>query len=144
MNSRLDTLQAAILLVKLKYLDKWTERRRLNATIYRELMSGADAIMPKEHNGRHVYNQFTVRSANRDEMKQALAAAGVGTEVYYPIPLHLQECFRELGYGAGDFPESERAAKEVLSLPIEEGLPGAEIAVIAGTVRSVMPGVPVC
>jgi dTDP-4-amino-4,6-dideoxygalactose transaminase len=143
MNSRLDTLQAAILLVKLKYLDKWTERRRLNATIYRELMSGADAVMPKEHNGRHVYNQFTIRSANRDEMKQALAAAGVGTEVYYPIPLHLQECFRALGYRAGDFPESERAAKEVLSLPVEEGLPGAEIAVIAGTVRSVMPGVPV-
>lgn len=135
MNSRLDTLQAAILLVKLGHLDEWTERRRANATAYRELLA-ADVVLPEDKSSRHIYNQFTIRVKNRDEVKKLLAAAGIGSEIYYPLPLHLQECFKGLGYKAGDFPESERAANEVLSLPIEEGLSSAEIAVIAESVTA--------
>jgi len=136
MNSRLDTLQAAILLVKLGHLDEWTERRRANATAYRELLAAADVVLPEDKSSRHIYNQFTIRVKNRDEVKKLLAAAGIGSEIYYPLPLHLQECFKGLGYKAGDFPESERAANEVLSLPIEEGLSSAEIAVIAESVTA--------
>jgi dTDP-4-amino-4,6-dideoxygalactose transaminase len=130
-NSRLDTIQAAILLVKLRHLDEWTERRRANAAVYRKRLAGADVVLPADVTDRHIYNQFTVRVQNRDEVKQRLAAAGVGSEIYYPVPLHLQKCFQNLGYKAGDFPESERAAREVLSLPIEEGLGAEEIASVA-------------
>lgn len=134
-NSRLDTMQAAILLVKLRYLDGWTERRRGHAGLYRQLLGDADVILPQEFGGRHIYNQFTVRVADRDGVKLRLAAAGVGSEVYYPAPLHLQECFAGLGYRAGDFPVSERACREVLSLPIEDGLSGADVREVAGAVR---------
>lgn len=138
MNSRLDTIQAAILLVKFGHLDGWTERRRANAAVYRERLAGANVVLPVEVTDRHVYNQFTVRVKDRDEVKKRLAAAGIGSEIYYPVPLHLQECFRNLGYKPGDFPESERAAQEVLSLPIEEGLGAAEIASVAEQIISVL------
>jgi dTDP-4-amino-4,6-dideoxygalactose transaminase len=130
-NSRLDTMQAAILLVKLGYLDQWTEQRRANAMAYRERLAAAEVVLPADLSARHIYNQFTIRVKNRDEVKQRLAAAGIGSGIYYPIPLHLQECFKGLGYQAGDFPESERAAREVLSIPIEEGLTAAEISAVA-------------
>jgi dTDP-4-amino-4,6-dideoxygalactose transaminase len=121
-NSRLDALQAAVLNVKLKYLEEWTEARRRNAARYDALFAEAgleEVVTPTARPGqRHVYHQYTVRAARRGELKAHLAGRGVGTEIYYPVPLHLQECFADLGYRAGDLPESERAAREVLSLPV--------------------------
>ncbi len=135
-NSRLDTLQAAVLLVKLRHLGDWTASRRDHAALYRALLSRPEfrAIsLPVERNGMwHVYNQFTVRVADRDAVRTRLAELGVGSAVYYPLPLHLQPCFTELGYREGDFPESERAAREVLSLPVEQGLSNADIQSVAG------------
>jgi dTDP-4-amino-4,6-dideoxygalactose transaminase len=130
-NSRLDTMQAAILLVKLGELDEWTERRRANASAYRKHLAAAQVVQPAQSTDRHIYNQFTIRVKDRDAVKKRLAAAGVGSEIYYPVALHLQDCFKSLGYKRGDFPESERAANEVLSLPIEEGLPAVDLAVVA-------------
>ena len=122
-NSRLDALQAAVLLVKLKYLDQWTEGRRRNAVRYEQLFAKAKLLervtLPATEPGnRHVFNQFTIRAQKRDELRTYLKEKGVGTEVYYPLPLHLQNCYRDLGYTKGAFPVCERAAEEVLSLPI--------------------------
>ena len=122
-NSRLDALQAAILHVKLKYLDQWTEGRRRNAERYRRLFADAQlldrVLLPVTRPGNfHVYNQYTVRVRQRDELRNYLKEKGVGTEVYYPLPMHLQNCYHNLGYHKGSFPVSERAAEEVLSLPI--------------------------
>jgi dTDP-4-amino-4,6-dideoxygalactose transaminase len=122
-NSRLDALQAAVLQVKLKYLDQWTEGRRRNAERYRQLFARtkhADRVTlpPTVPGNFHVYNQFTVRAPKRDELRTFLKEKGVGTEVYYPLPMHLQNCYRDLGYQKGSFPLSERAAEEVMSLPI--------------------------
>ncbi len=121
-NSRLDALQAAVLRVKLKHLDSWTEGRQANAARYAELFQAAgieEITLPKIHEDcRHIFNQYTIRCSRRDELKAHLQQAGIGTEVYYPVPLHQQQCFQFLGYGAGDLPETERAALECLSLPI--------------------------
>jgi len=125
-NFRLDALQAAVLSVKLKHLDSWSEARQRNAAEYKELFAEtglADKIvLPKEVEGttRHIYNQFCVLvpKGERDSLRQALMDAGVGVEVYYPVPLHLQECFAYLGHGKGDFLVSEDAAERILALPI--------------------------
>ncbi|MBN1104831.1 MAG: DegT/DnrJ/EryC1/StrS family aminotransferase [Deltaproteobacteria bacterium] len=121
-NFRLDALQAAILSVKFRRLDDWTARRNANAAIYRRLFQdrGLESILPPhEKEKRHVYNQFVIRvRENRDGLRRFLGERGVGTEVYYPVPLHLQECFRYLGYREGDFPASEEAAKKTIALPI--------------------------
>lgn len=122
-NSRLDALQAAILHVKLKYLDQWTEGRRRNAERYQRFFAQANlldrVLLPVTTTGNfHVYNQYTVRVGQRDELRNFLKEKGVGSEVYYPLPMHLQNCYRDLGYHKGSFPVSERAAEEVLSLPI--------------------------
>lgn len=123
LNSRLDALQAAILLVKLPHLNKWAEQRRRNATRYERLFEEAEltekVLLPTTDAGNyHVFNQFTVRVERRDELGRFLKARGVGTKVYYPVPLHLQKCYRELGYQAGSLPVAEQAARDVLSLPI--------------------------
>ena len=122
-NSRLDALQAAVLQVKLRYLDQWTEGRRRNAERYRQLFAQTKledrVVLPPTGSGNfHVYNQFTVRVPKRDELRAFLKEKGVGTEVYYPLPMHLQNCYRELGHEKGSFPLSEQAAEEVMSLPI--------------------------
>jgi dTDP-4-amino-4,6-dideoxygalactose transaminase len=122
-NSRLDALQAAVLHVKLKYLDQWTEGRRRNADRYQRLFAQAQLLdrvmLPVTKPGNfHVYNQYTVRVRQRDELRTFLKEKGVGSEVYYPLPMHLQNCYQALGYHKGSFPVSERAAEEVLSLPI--------------------------
>jgi len=121
-NSRLDALQAAVLGVKLRHLDQWSEARRANAARYDRLFVEAgveEIVLPKVHaDGRHIFNQYTIRCERRDELKAQLQNAGVGTEIYYPVPLHLQECFAFLGCKAGDLPETESAAGECLSLPI--------------------------
>jgi dTDP-4-amino-4,6-dideoxygalactose transaminase len=120
-NFRLDALQAAVLTVKLSHLDDWAAARRRNADRYRQLFAEAGlaevVVMPEDVPG-HVYNQFVVRVADCDALRAHLATAGVGTEVYYPLPLHLQDCFSALGYTRGAFPEAERAAAEALALPI--------------------------
>lgn len=122
-NSRLDALQAAILLVKLTYLDQWAAGRQRNAQRYQQLFLQAGLqeavrlpVTPSQN--VHVYNQFTVCVARRDELRAFLKGKGVGTEVYYPLPMHLQNCYRDLGYRKGAFPISEKASEEVLSLPI--------------------------
>jgi len=122
-NSRLDALQAVALLVKIKYLDQWTAKRRKNADYYRERFQKNSLEefvgLPKVAEGNfHIYNQFVIRVNKRDELQKFLTQAGIGTEIYYPIPLHLQECFHYLGYKEGAFPESEKAARETLALPI--------------------------
>lgn len=124
-NSRLDSLQAAILRVKFRYLDQWAKTRRANAQRYRDLFdaaglvsSGAVRLPAESALALHVYNQFVIRARNRDTLRTYLAERGVGTEIYYPAPLHMQPCFEDLGYRAGDFPESERAAEEALAIPI--------------------------
>jgi dTDP-4-amino-4,6-dideoxygalactose transaminase len=123
MNSRLDALQAAILRVKLPYLDRWTEGRRKNAARYSDLFKrrGLDRILtlPRVQEGcTHIYNQYVIRAPRRDSLKEVLQGCGVPTDIYYPIPLHLQQAFAYLGYKPGIFPESEAASREVLALPI--------------------------
>lgn len=119
-NSRLDEIQAAILRVKLPRLQHWNQARRARAARYRELLAGlAQVRMPAEPAGReHVYHQFAIRCARRDELRQFLRQHGIASEVYYPRPLHLQPAFANLGYRAGQFPQAEAAAREVLCLPI--------------------------
>jgi len=134
-NSRLDTLQAAILRVKLRHLEAWTEGRQASARLYSELL-GADTPLvslpkPAAYQTRHVYNQFVVRSPQRDRLRAYLKDHGVGSEIYYPLPLHQQACFQDLGYREGDFPQSERAAREVLALPVYPGLSRDDLSYVA-------------
>ena len=118
-NSRLDALQATILRVKLNHLAQWTEARRRNATFYDSQLAATPIITPWIRSDCYsVYNQYVIRVKNRDGIMGQLKQQGIGTEIYYPLPMHLQECFRELGHKEGDFPEAERAAREVLALPI--------------------------
>ena len=127
-NFRIDAIQSAVLGVKLPHLDVWSAGRRARAAFYRGEFArlGLDEIVetPVEAYAdsslanHHIYNQFIIRVPRRDELRAHLTAAGIGTEIYYPLPLHLQECFRDLGHREGDFPESERAAQETLALPI--------------------------
>lgn len=138
-NSRLDTLQAAVLLVKFPYLDSWSNERARNAAKYRKLLStaGLPIVLPVEapYQTRHVYNQFVIRCARRDELKVYLQQHGVGTEIYYPLPLHLQACYADLGYTEGSMPVSERASQEVLALPIHGDLPDEDIAYICDLIH---------
>ena len=122
-NFRIDELQAAVLNVKLDYLDEWSQRRAENARVYDVAFARAgleaQVVPPPALPGfHHIYNQYVIRARERDALREHLAAAGVGTEIYYPIPLHLQKCFAYLGHTEGDFPEAERAAKGTLALPI--------------------------
>lgn len=132
-NFRLDELQAAVLNVKLPHLDDWTAARARNAAFYDAAFAASVAAPqivtppPAPKGGRHIYNQYVIRVPQRDALRQALAAQGIGSEVYYPVPLHLQQCFAQLGYRAGDFPESERAAAETLALPIYAELTTAQL-----------------
>jgi dTDP-4-amino-4,6-dideoxygalactose transaminase len=129
-NFRLDTIQAAVLNVKLNYLDDWTRRRQENAQRYESLFQQSGLVQkgkvrlpePVYRNSGvkhyHIYNQFVLRVEKRDDLMGFLKQKGIGTEIYYPVPFHLQECFRYLGHKEGDFPESERAAKEIIAIPI--------------------------
>ncbi len=132
-NSRLDAMQSAVLRVKLEHIDDWNQRRRIVACRYHGLFAAAGlmqaearsvtqqapiALLSSLPEAHHIYHQFVVRAWRRDELRSFLSERGIGSEIYYPVPLHLQECFAYLGYRAGDLPESERAAKEVLALPI--------------------------
>jgi dTDP-4-amino-4,6-dideoxygalactose transaminase len=123
-NSRLDTLQAAILLVKFKYLEKWTAERQKKAEryqlLFQDLISSVkDIKLPTiQYQNRHIFHQYVIRVPERDRLKQFLSEEGIGTDIYYPVSLHLQECYSFLKYRSGDLPNSEKASEEVLALPI--------------------------
>jgi dTDP-4-amino-4,6-dideoxygalactose transaminase len=135
-NSRLDALQAAILGVKLKYLDGWNEARRRVAQRYNELLDGLPVTTPYESpDVYHVYHQYTIRAQVRDALAAYLKERRIGTMVYYPVPLHLQELYTSLGYGEGSLPASEAASQEVLSLPMYPELTEAQQVVVAGAIR---------
>jgi dTDP-4-amino-4,6-dideoxygalactose transaminase len=130
-NFRLDAIQAAVLQVKLRYLDGWSAKRQQHAAYYdaaiaRDARLRSAITPPTVVQSRHIFNQYVIRTANRDQLREHLKHQQVGTEVYYPVPMHLQECFGDLGYGAGDFPESERAADTSLALPVFPELTGAQ------------------
>ncbi len=136
-NSRLDALQAAVLSAKLPHLDDWAEARRRNAAIYDEVLAEVpEVITPVVTPGNlHVYNQYTVRVRRRDELRNHLGERAIGSAIYYPVPLHLQECFSELGYREGDLPVSEQLCKEVVSLPIFPELGEDRVTAVAEAIR---------
>jgi dTDP-4-amino-4,6-dideoxygalactose transaminase len=138
-NSRLDAIQAAILRVKLKHLDRWSEGRARNAALYDQLLEGSPVGRPyRDPRARHIYNQYVIRIPKRDQARERLGERGIGTEIYYPVPLHLQKCFATLGYQNGDLPQSEAAARETLALPIYPELTEEQIRYVAASVRDVM------
>lgn len=134
---RMAAVQAAALSVKIKRLCEWNAGRVRNAKRYNELLAGANVVTPIVDEGNfHIYHQYTVRVKNRDAVKQKLADAGVGSGVFYPLGLHLQECFAYLGHKAGDMPETERASREVLALPIYPELTDEQISYVAKQLRA--------
>ena len=139
-NSRLDALQAAVLRVKFRYLDQWTAGRQRNADLYRQFLSDlrVPVAVPElsAYQTRHIYNQFVIRGERRDELQEYLKQHGIGTEVYYPLPMHLQTCFACLGYRAGDFPVSERLAATSLALPVYPELGSEDIEYVSGVIQS--------
>lgn len=149
-NFRLDTVQAAVLLVKLQHLDRWHQERRANAVRYKglfearelkEFMTLPASIHEDQHlKFPHIYNQYVIRARQRDALREHLMVRGVGTAVYYPVPLHRQPCFAYLGYREGTLPESERAAQEVLALPIYPGLTPAQQEYVVDSVEQFYRG----
>ncbi len=134
-NSRLDTLQAALLLVKLPHLDEWSDGRRANAEFYTEAFAGLSVKAPKvEKYAHHIFNQYTLTVEDRDELVAHLKSKEVGCKVYYPKPLHLQKCFSHLGYHEGDFPVAERTAEKVISIPIYPQLSTEERDFVVATI----------
>jgi len=128
-----------VLNIKLKHLDDWTRRRQENACFYygafdRAGLKSVVTLPPALPGVRHIYNQFIIRAPRRDALKAHLTEAGVGSEIYYPVPLHLQECFADLGHHKGDFPESERAALETLALPIFPELSEVQLQYVVDTI----------
>ncbi len=135
-NFRLDALQCAILNAKLRHLERWNQRRVAIADYYDQALTGTDVTIPARLPGaRHVFHQYVIRAPRRDELKEHLAENGIGSAIYYPVPLHLQKCFAELGYQAGSLPNAEAACREVLALPIFPELTQRELCRIANAVR---------
>ena len=139
-NSRLDTLQAAILRVKLKYIDTWIDKRVENAKIYSELLSGVSNITAPviPNNLKHSFNYYTIRTKQRGRVQNQLKEKGIATAIYYPLCLHMQEIYRDLGYKTGDFPVAEKAQEEVLSLPIYPELTREQIQEICFSVKEAL------
>jgi len=137
-NSRLDALQAAVLSAKLPHLAKWSAKRRENAKYYSEALVGIDGLCTPTIDPRNesIFNQYTIRAQRRDDLQAHLKGKGIGTAIYYPLPLHLQPCFAYLGYREGSCPESERASNEVLSLPIYPELTRGQLDEVVDAVRS--------
>jgi dTDP-4-amino-4,6-dideoxygalactose transaminase len=144
-NFRIDELQAAVLNIKLRHLDEWSAGRQRNAAVYdaafgRAQLGGAVQTPHALPGGRHIYNQYVIRVRDRDRLRQHLAAAGVGTEIYYPVPLHLQQCFAYLGGKAGDYPHSEQAAAETLALPIYPELTTTQLQYVVDSIADCYRG----
>jgi dTDP-4-amino-4,6-dideoxygalactose transaminase len=141
-NGRLDAIQAAFLRIKLRHLSTWNEGRRRAAARYREALAGIpEILLPVEtpHN-RHVYHLFVIRADRRDDLQEHLTACGIGTGLHYPRPLHLQNAYRGLGLSRGDFPVSEKAADEILSLPMFPELTESQVGLVADAIRSFYRG----
>jgi dTDP-4-amino-4,6-dideoxygalactose transaminase len=136
-NSRLDAMQAAILLVGIKQLDQWIEMRREHAAAYSRELEGTNGLdLPPTLPGqRHVFNQYVIRSDRRDNLRAFLAEKEIGSEIYYPLSLHMQECFSHLGYGEGDFPEAERAARQSLAIPMFPYLTSEQRAAVIDAIK---------
>lgn len=138
-NFRLDAIQASVVSAKLPHLDQWTAARQRNAKMYDQLFSELrvrEIDLPRVVTDRHIFNQYVIRVSRRNALQAALQKQGIGTEVYYPVPMHLQECFAYLGYATGTFPESERAAKETLALPIYPELSETQLRYVVECVQS--------
>jgi dTDP-4-amino-4,6-dideoxygalactose transaminase len=141
-NSRLDTIQAAILLVKFKYLEKWTAERQRKAERYQQLFEDLLSsvkgfkLPTVQYQNRHIFHQYVIRVPERDRLKQFLAEEGIGTDIYYPVPLHLQECYSFLNYRRGDLPVSEKVSEEVLALPIYPELTEDQQSVIVNRIKA--------
>lgn len=139
-NFRLDALQAAVVNVKLRHLDSWSAGRQRNAQRYDRLFAKTGLVerglvkLPKVRTNRHIFNQYVIRVQRRNELQAYLKGRDIGTEVYYPVPMHMQECFKNLGCKEGDFPESERAAKETLALPVYPELSDAQAECVVGAI----------
>jgi len=141
-NGRLDAIQAGILGVKLKHLPEWTDQRRAVAARYQQLFAGEQANIGLPHEpewSKAVYHLFVVRVENRDELMAQLGAAGIGTGIHYPIPLHLQKAYEGLGYCKGDFPVAERVSGEIVSLPMFPQLQSSQLIRVVNTISSLMP-----
>jgi dTDP-4-amino-4,6-dideoxygalactose transaminase len=135
-NYRMEGFQGAILRVKLRHLERWTEARRAVVNLYNELLADSEVETPAEMPwARHVYHVYTVRSDERDGLQAALQAEGIQTGIHYPVPVHLQPAYSDLGYGRGAFPRSESAAQQVLSLPLYPELPPQAVAEVVGGVK---------
>lgn len=136
-NFRLDAIQAAVVSAKLPHLDDWTAARQQNAKQYDRLLREADVPvgLPKVATDRHIFNQYVINTSKRDELQAYLQKNGVGTEVYYPVPMHLQECFSYLGHETGSFPHSERAAKQTLALPVHPELSEPQARYVVDCIR---------
>ena len=142
LNSRLDSLQAAVLMVKQQYLENWCEERIQRAEMYHKLFrrsgllgNGVTSIPPSITDRSHVFNNYVIGAERRDELKQFLAEKGIQSEIYYPLPLHLQKCFAHLGYKKGDFPQAELAASRVLALPLYPELTASQQEIVVGAIR---------
>ena len=134
-NFRLDCIQAAVLSVKLKYLDEWNDKRRQNAILYDNFFAGSEVKPPQiDSNNVSIYHQYTVTVPKRDRLQEYLAEKEIGSAIFYPHPLHLQECFKQLGYNKGDFPVAERLCEDVLSLPIYPELKKEQIEYVANAI----------
>jgi dTDP-4-amino-4,6-dideoxygalactose transaminase len=135
-NRRLDTLQAAVLRVKLKYLDKWNTARRWNAILYRKFLEGSGVVLPGEALGAEsVWHLYVIGTRQRDVLRDRLVSRGIAASIHYPIPIHLQPAYRDLGYKRGDFPVAEAHAERILSLPMYAELGADQIEFVAQTVR---------
>jgi dTDP-4-amino-4,6-dideoxygalactose transaminase len=145
-NARMDGLQAAVLNVKLKYLTKWNEARRRHAGLYNELLAGVEGVVtPAEADyARHIYHIYAIRTNNRDGLIRELAQRGIMCGIHYPVPLHLQDAYKSLGFRKGSFPIAERIAQEVLSLPMFAELEAKQIETVAGEIRSCLKPGTVC
>ena len=146
-NFRLDAIQAAVVSAKLPHLDGWTAARQRNAKLYDQLFAEkglANSLvgLPRVATDRHIFNQYVIRVSRRNELQSFLQSKGVGTEVYYPVPMHTQECFAYLGYKTGSFPESEQAANETLALPIQPELTEAQLRYVVDCVREFVTSEP--
>ena len=147
LNSRLDTLQASILRVKLKYLDKWLELRRDKASMYNQLLKNNYGIETPfvDNSGKHSFNYYTIRlkdsRLNRDDLRKHLESRGISSTVYYPLSLHLQEIYKNLGYKKGDLAESEKAQEEVLSLPIYPEMSKGQVQEVVGSIKEFVKGI---
>ena len=139
-NYRMDGIQGAILGVKLKYLDRWIDARRSHARSYGQLLTDTSVVIPRERPGvRHVYQTYSVRVPQRESWRARLSDNQIQTAVHYPIPIHLQPAYRDLGHNVGDFPVSEAVAEEILSLPIFPAMTSDQIEAVAGTLRAGLP-----